>query len=255
MVVEVTDTPFVQIGVVHSCFKEKFGIPRQAGVASEARATVELFPPFGCQEALQGLEGFSHLWIIFEFHQAIRKDKPDTGHAVNWRPTVRPPRLGGNRRIGVFASRSPFRPNPIGLSAVALDKIEAHDGVYTLQIRGADLLDGTPVLDIKPYLPYADAIPDARGGYASAAPEALTEVRFHASVESAMARLEAGGYPGLRRLIEQVLSQDPRPAYLAGRDGEPTGERSRRFGMRLYEFDVQWRVCADYVEVLALNPA
>lgn len=135
---------FQPIGVIHSCFKEKFGIPRQSGLVTAAQATLELHAPYDCPEALVELEGFSHIWVTFVFHQSMRD---------NWKATVRPPRLGGNQRIGVFASRSPFRPNPIGLSAVQLESIDCKDGHCQLQLRGADLLDGTPVLDIKPYVP------------------------------------------------------------------------------------------------------
>jgi tRNA-Thr(GGU) m(6)t(6)A37 methyltransferase TsaA len=242
---------FAPIGVIHSCFKEKFGIPRQAGVATEARATLELYPPYGCREALQGLEGFSHLWIIFVFHQAVRKQAA-AGSETEWRPTVRPPRLGGNRRIGVFASRSPFRPNPIGLSAVALDGIRQQDGRFFLDLRGADLLDGTPVLDIKPYLPYADALPEARDGYAQELPAATVPVSFEPAAADQCAAYEQT-QPGLRRLIEQVLGQDPRPAYYAERDPAADAESARTFGMRLYDFDLRWRVTDDGVTVIALH--
>lgn len=248
-----SDHLFTPIGVIHSCFKEKFGIPRQPGVATEARATLELFPPFGCREALIELEGFSHVWVIFVFHQVQRKADGQVGQTQDWRPTVRPPRLGGNRRIGVFASRSPFRPNPIGLSAVALEKIESIDGVYHLHLRGADLLEGTPVLDIKPYLPYADALPEAQAGYASKAPTTVVPVRFTEAVAAQIARYESKQYPGLRQLIEQVLGQDPRPAYYAQREIETGADERRQLGMRLYDFDLQWRVCADTVEVTALH--
>lgn len=259
-----TPFTFTPIGVIHSCFKEKFGIPRQPGVASEARATLELFPPFGCREALLELEGFSHLWLVFVFHQALRKGGEHKGGehkkaevaAQDWRPTVRPPRLGGNRRIGVFASRSPFRPNPLGLSAVALEGIENRDGRFYLHLRGADLLEGTPVLDIKPYLPYADALPEAQAGYAGEPPAAQVAVRFAPGVAEQVAVHEAGDYPGLKRLIEQVLGQDPRPAYYAQREAAENtdADRARQFGMRLYEFDLQWRVTEDGVEVSALQP-
>jgi len=229
---------FSPIGVIHSCFKQKFGIPRQPGLVPEAQASLELLPPYDCAEALKDLEGFSHLWIIFVFHQSLRE---------GWRPTVRPPRLGGNRRIGVFASRSPFRPNPIGLSAVRLLEIVEEDGRRLLKLAGVDLLDGTPVLDIKPYLPYGDAIPDARAGYAQAAPRALLPVAFDAEAEAQIKAAEVR-HPGLRRLIEQLLAADPRPAYQAG------GAPRRRFGMRLWDYDVQWEMHAGGVRVTALVP-
>ena len=207
---------FTPIGVVHSCFKEKFGIPRQPGLVPEAKATLEILAPFNRCEAIGGLDGFSHIWVIFVFH-AVMRDQ--------WRPTVRPPRLGGNQRVGVFASRSPFRPNPVGLSLVKLETIECDGERCLLQLSGADILDGTPVMDIKPYLPYAEALPEAEGGYASGYPEHSISVSFSTLAESQCAELEGKGQPGLRRLIEQVLSQDPRPAYYA--DGKHQDEHNK----------------------------
>ena len=160
---------FEPVGVIHSCFKEKFGIPRQPGLAPDARAVLELLPPYNRAEAVRGLEGFSHVWLSFIFHACLGEP---------WKPTVRPPRLGGNRRLGVFATRSTHRPNPIGLSAVELEKIEAAPGRVLLHLKGVDLLDGTPVLDIKPYLPYSDNIPGALGGFAPEMPAAPFEVSF-----------------------------------------------------------------------------
>ncbi|NOX76212.1 MAG: tRNA (N6-threonylcarbamoyladenosine(37)-N6)-methyltransferase TrmO [Gammaproteobacteria bacterium] len=225
--------PFQIIGIIRSCFKEKFGVPRQPGLATEARATLELQPPYDRPESLTGLEGFSHLWVVFVFHQALRD---------GWRPTVRPPRLGGNRRIGVFASRSPFRPNPIGLSVVALEKIDTSSAGCHLHLRGADLLDGTPVLDIKPYVPYCDALPEATAGFASAPPEEVFAVGFSEVAEVQCAAREAAGNPGLRKLIEQLLRLDPRPAYCSRRSPDEDGKPARQFGMRLYDIDLRWRV-------------
>lgn len=214
---------FEPIGVVHSCFKEKFGIPRQPGLAPHARATLELLPPYDRDEALRGLEGFSHLWIVFVFHGCLRAE---------WRPTVRPPRLGGNERMGVFATRSMFRPNPIGLSVAALERFGRESGRMLLHLNGLDLLDGTPVLDIKPYLPYVDAVEGARGGFAGG-PPALREVRFIDEAEAAC-RAQEARWPGLRLLIEELLRQDPRPAYRTAAES--------RHGMRLYDLEVRWRV-------------
>ena len=227
---------FSPIGVIHSCFKQKFGIPRQPGLVTGAQATLELLPPYDCAEAIVELEGFSHLWIVFVFHQAMRDD---------WSPTVRPPRLGGNRRVGVFASRSPFRPNPIGLSAVRLDGIVVQDGKRLLKLSGIDLLDGTPVLDIKPYLPYGDAIVDARAGYAPGAPAAPLQVSFSSEAEAQIGAAEQE-YPGLRTLIEQVLAADPRPAYQSGQS------RKKQFGMRLWDYDVRWEMMDDGLLVTGL---
>ena len=144
------------IGTIESCFKEKFGIPRQPGLAPAAQATLVLHPPYSNPGAMAGLEAFSHIWLIYIFH-AIEKGK--------WKPTVRPPRLGGNKRTGVFATRSNFRPNPLGISAVKLEKIVPDGETIRLELSGVDLLDGTPVLDIKPYIPFADAHPDATSGW------------------------------------------------------------------------------------------
>jgi tRNA-Thr(GGU) m(6)t(6)A37 methyltransferase TsaA len=227
------------VGVVHSPFREKFGIPRQPGLVPEARAVLVLQPPFDRPEAVEGLEGFSHLWLIYRFHAVS---------AERGRLSVRPPRLGGNRRLGVFATRSPFRPNPLGLSAVRLDRIEVVSGRVRLRLSGVDLLHGTPVLDIKPYVPYADSLPDARAGFAAGPPPACLAVRFAPEAERVLARRADGGE--LRRLIRGVLSLDPRPAYRAGEAGEP----GRVHGMRLDDLDVRWRVEAATAVVEALVP-
>lgn len=221
------------IGLIHSPFKEKFGVPRQPGIATAAKAELQLLPPYDREEALEGLEGFSHLWILFYFHVTAER---------GWRPTVRPPRLGGNARVGVFASRSTHRPNPIGLSAVRLEGWGRENGRLLLRLRGADLVDGTPVLDIKPYLPYADSIPQARGGFAEQAPAARLRVVY---TEPALAAVQArsAAYPELKTLIEQVLAADPRPAYRQRRAS------ARQYGMRLLDFDLRWRVEGDEVVV------
>jgi tRNA (adenine37-N6)-methyltransferase len=218
---------FKPIGIIESCFKEKFGIPRQPGLATEARAILKVFSPFDQMEAFKGLADFSHIWIIFVFHSGMRD---------NWKATVRPPRMGGNRRAGVFSTRSGFRPNPIGLSAVRLEKIVREKKETRLFLSGVDLMDGTPVLDIKPYLPYADAICDARGGFASSVPEALIRVEFSMEASTFCLEKEQSGYPGLMLLIEQLLKMDPRPAYYAS-----TSQKSH-FGMKVYHFNVLWEI-------------
>ncbi len=230
---------FQPIGIIHSCYREKFGIPRQPGLVTAASATLELYAPYDCPEALTELQGFSHIWVVFVFHQALRDE---------WKPTVRPPRLGGNQRIGVFASRSPFRPNPIGMSAVVLEDIQCRNGHCQLKLRGGDFLDGTPVLDIKPYLPYADALPDALGGFAAQSPESGMTVVFSELATAQCATWERAQYPSLRQLIEQVLQADPRPAYRIGR------EDKQSFGMCLYDIDVKWTVRGNQIEVTALLP-
>jgi len=212
---------FTPIGIIHSPFKEKFGIPRQPGLMPAAHARLELLPPYDRDEALRGLETFSHLWIIFVFHGVAREE---------WRPTVRPPRLGGNERVGVFATRSTHRPNPIGLSVVELGGIVRESGRLFLELRNVDLLDGTPVLDIKPYVSYADSIPDARCGFAPEAP-AVLPVYFSPTAEQRCAEL-AERYPHLQRFIGEMLRLDPRPSYQ-----NATG---RRYGVRIYDLNVVW---------------
>lgn len=212
------------IGVVRTPFGEKFGIPRQAGLVDAVRAVVELMPPYDRAEAWRGIEGFSHLWLITWFH--ARKGEGGL--------TVRPPRLGGNARLGVFATRAPYRPNPLGLSLVRLEAVESVGNAVRLVVRGADLLDGTPLLDVKPYLPYAEALPEATGGFAMEAPGARLRV-----VLSEAARVQcaqwAAVYPDLPALIEALLARDPRPAYRQEASG-------RIYGFRVYDLDVRWRI-------------
>ncbi|MEG5265698.1 tRNA (N6-threonylcarbamoyladenosine(37)-N6)-methyltransferase TrmO [Pseudomonas sp. JDS28PS106] len=207
------------VGYVRSCFKEKFAIPRQPQLAPAARGVLELVSPFDQGDAVQGLEQVSHVWLLFLFHLAL-EDKP--------RLKVRPPRLGGNQSTGVFATRATHRPNGIGQSVVRLDKVEPG----RLWLSGIDLLDGTPVLDIKPYVPYADQVSDASNGMASAAP-VLIPVQWHdqALVQAREHALRLG--EPLVELVEQCLAQDPRPAYQV-----PTPER--RYGARFWDLDVRW---------------
>ena len=214
---------FRPVGVIRSPFREKFGIPRQSLLAEEAQGRLELLAPFDRAEALRGLEDFSHVWLIWVSHAS-----PPIGDGL----TVRPPRLGGNRRVGVFASRSPVRPNPIGLSVVRLLGVEAAATPPALVLGGLDLLDGTPVLDIKPYLPYADALPDAEGGFAPEAPEKTLSVRFSPEAERFLSDRPDGAHLG--RLIGEMIAFDPRPAYVKDTSGE--------HAFRIYDFDVHWRV-------------
>lgn len=228
---------FTAIGIVHSPYREKFGIPRQPGLV-EAESSLVLLPPYNRAEAVRGLEGFSHIWLTFVFHGVQHQD---------WRPTVRPPRLGGNQRVGVFASRSTHRPNPIGLSVVELLGIDLDGGTVVLRLRGADLLDGTPVLDIKPYIPYADCITDARSGFAPEPPATALEVVFSPAARHACDNY-AGEYPGIEKLIRDVLAQDPRPAYKA------KGDAKREYGVALYDMNIRFRVDGGRVEVIAIEP-
>ncbi len=212
---------FAPIGIIRSCFTQKFGIPRQPGLATAATGQLILLPPFNNPEAVAGLEGVSHLWVEFVFH---------AGYS-GWKPRVKMPRLGGNKTLGVFATRSPNRPNNLGLSVVRLLKVELEPQVC-LTLGGVDMLDGTPVLDIKPYLPYADAIEDARNDWAAAPPE-LIEVQFSIDAQEQFTKLNTR-YPDIAELAAQVLSQDPRPSYQ-----DYTSERT--YVLRLWDVDIHWR--------------
>lgn len=206
------------IGVVHTCFPEKFGIPRQPNLAPAAQGVVELFEPYNQPAAVKGLENTSHLWIEFLFHQ---------NNDVAWRPSIRPPRLGGNRKMGVFATRSPVRPNALGLSVVALERVEIGKNGVFLHISGVDMVSGTPVLDIKPYVPYVDSVPQAVNGFAESAPSMMPVLWY----EEILTQLEDN--PAFKKLIEQVLQQDPRPQYHAL-------EAGREYGMLLDQYNVTW---------------
>ena len=219
------------IARIRSEFPTKFGIPRQSGLVPETCATIVFEPEYRSADALRGIEGFSHLWLIWEFSEAIRKD---------WSPTVRPPRLGGNTRLGVFATRSPFRPNPIGLSCVRLKAVRKteHEGTVLL-VSGADLMDGTPIFDIKPYLPYADAHPEASGGFTADAGDFLLEVVLPQELEERIPQAR-------RAALRGVLSHDPRPSY--------QGDPGRVYGMRFAEFDVRFRVEGKTLTVTDILP-
>ena len=186
------------IAYIHTDYNEKFGIPRQSGLAPSVQGRIVFQPEFRDPEAVRGLEGFSHIWLIWEFSE-------NRGKA--WSPTVRPPRLGGNRRMGVFATRSPFRPNPIGLSCVALSEVRLDDPEGpVIVVQGPDLLDGTPILDIKPYIPYADSIPDASSGFLADASDLQVRVVIPEEVRTILGE-------DLTAKVEDVLKNDPRPTY------------------------------------------
>ena len=209
----------IHVAVAHSLFREKFAIPRQPGLATAVRTRIELLPPYNKEEAIEGLEQVSHIWLLFLFHGV--GSCPDTLR-------VRPPRLGGNERIGVFASRSTHRPNGIGQSVVRVERIEGTD----IWVSGADLLDGTPIIDIKPYVPYSDVPPHAINTIAPAAPEPCdvnwTEEALQASQQQA-ARLSEP----VTEVISQCLAQDPRPAY-------QSHDPQREYGVRLWDLNVTW---------------
>lgn len=221
------DFTFPCIGITHSCFKEKFGIPRQPGLAPLACAEIELLPPYADRNAFEGLEGCTHVWIQFVFHLNRPASKPE-----EWKPKVKPPRLGGNKTLGVFATRSPSRPAPIGLSVVRYRGIIERDGKLLVQISGVDLLDGTPVLDIKPYVPYVDCVLDADNTFAAAQPEPIpVDIPPELSAQCNDYKQRTG--TDLAKLITQVLQQDPRPQY-------QKPEPERIYGMKLLDLDVRW---------------
>lgn len=210
------------IAHIYNDFKEKFGIPRQSGKVPEIKSRIVFKKEFRHPDALRGIEGFSHLWLIFDFSKA---------HREGFSPTVRPPRLGGNERIGVFASRSPFRPNNLGLSSVKLERVEQDekDG-QILVVSGADILDGTPIYDIKPYLSYTDCHPDAIGSYADAALSHKLSVEFPENLSSLLS-------PQKREEICAILAEDPRPSYQDDPD--------RLYSMHFGDFDVRFSVNCD----------
>ncbi|MEX0730012.1 MAG: tRNA (N6-threonylcarbamoyladenosine(37)-N6)-methyltransferase TrmO [Aquisalimonadaceae bacterium] len=226
------------IGTVRGGFDDRFGTPRQPGLAPSAVAELMLHPPHDQAEALRGLETCSHVWLLFLFHCTA---------AQGWRPTVRPPRLGGNRRIGVFASRSPFRPNPVGLSVVELEGLILAPGRCGLRFRNHDLVDGTPVIDIKPYLPWSDALPEARPPAGFEAPPAnALQVVFSEQAERACLDAERAGVP-LADLVSELLSQDPRPAYRRQ-------QSDRWHGMLIRGRDVRWTVEGGIARVVEIRP-
>ena len=214
------------IAHIRTDFPDKFGIPRQSGMLDMLESRIVFLPEYRVPEALRGIGEWSHLWLIWQFSEAIREE---------WSPTVRPPRLGGNTRVGVFATRSPFRPNPLGLSCVKLVRVEGGDLIVT----GADMVDGTPIYDIKPYLPYADAHPDARGGFAEAVFGEKLSVDFPPEL---LARLPEAK----RAAAVRLLAEDPRPAVRA-KDTE------RIFGLRFAGFEIKFRVAGDVLTVVLVE--
>ena len=218
------------IARIHTDLPEKFGVPRQSGLVPGLRGTVVFEPAFRNPDALRGIEGFSHLWLLFQFDRAVRKD---------WSPTVRPPRLGGNRRMGVFATRSPFRPNAIGLSSVRLEEVR-QDPVLgpVLEVSGADLVDGTPILDIKPYLPYADCHPDAAGGFTDPLEMKPLAVQISPELLASFSSAQQDGLLG-------VLACDPRPRYQE--------DAQRVYGLSFAGKNVKFTVAGDTLTVLAVE--
>ena len=218
------------IAHMRSDFPSKFGIPRQSGLVEQLRSTIVFEPEFRSPDTLRGLEGFSHLWIIWQFSEAVRSD---------WSPTVRPPRLGGNTRMGVFATRSPFRPNNLGLSCVRLLGTEQTSDGVVIHVAGADLMDGTPIFDIKPYIPYSDSHPTALGGFTDSAGDFLLKVVFP---DALLDRLPKSKHEAAMA----VLSHDPRPSYKKDSD--------RIYGLPFGGFDIRFTVCDGTLTVCDVVP-
>ncbi|MBQ0037713.1 MAG: tRNA (N6-threonylcarbamoyladenosine(37)-N6)-methyltransferase TrmO [Clostridiales bacterium] len=218
------------IARIRSPFSEKFGVPRQSGLVDSLRAQIVFEKDYRNADAVRGLEGFSHIWLIWQFSQAVRD---------GWSPTVRPPRLGGNQRMGVFATRSPFRPNEIGLSSVKLERIEIDPKLGpVLHVSGADLMDGTPIFDIKPYLPYCDSHPDALGGWTDGADNRALQVDFPDALLQRVPEAERSGLLG-------VLASDPRPRYQK--------DPRRVYGMRFGAVNVKFTVDGDILTVCGVE--
>ena len=233
---------FSQIGVVQSCFAEKFGVPRQSLMVKQALGVLKFNPDPNFPMAFKDLEGFSHIWVTYVFHKNIEK---------GWTPTIIPPRLDGPQRVGVFASRSPHRPNPLGLSCLKIEKIDlkAKCGIE-IHVSGLDILDGTPILDIKPYLPYADSVPDAKCGWASGN---IPKYPVSFSTQSLDSIKKSSQHPNLKELLTQMLELDPRPTsqrkYVSIDD---PSSKSRQYAFRLFDFDVQWQIVDQGIYVIDL---
>lgn len=221
------------IAYIRTDFPDKFGIPRQSGLVPELTGEIVFTPEYSRAEAVRGLEDFSHLWLLWGFHAAVRPE------GKGWSATVRPPKLGGNQRIGVFATRSPFRPNPVGLSCVKLLRICADEQPVRLTVSGADLLDGTPIFDIKPYLPYADCIPDASAGYTAETLHSAVAVDFPQELLSRLPQEK-------RDAAVSLLRCDPRPGY--------ADDPERVYGVRFAGYDIRFQVCGGTLHVCAAEP-
>lgn len=218
------------IAYIHTDFPQKFGIPRQSGLVPELKGTIVFEPEYRSPEAVKGLEGFTYIWLLWQF-EGVKRD--------NWSATVKPPRLGGNKHVGVFATRSPFRPNPIGLSSVKLEKIEMTDKGPVLHVSGIDLRDNTPIYDIKPYLPYADCHPDAKEGFAGEVKDYELEVIFP---EGLLQKISAEK----REALIEVLKQDPRPSYHS--------DPERKYGVSFAGYDIHFKVMENVLEVFEIVP-
>lgn len=225
------------IGIIQSPYDEKFSVPRQPNLVEEGKGILKLLPPYNSPDAVRGLEQFSHIWLIFQFHQIPERE---------WHATVRPPRLGGNERIGVFASRATHRPNPLGLSKVKLERVICENGEILLQLGSMDLVNGTPILDIKPYIVYADSDPDASSGFAQEKPKSKLDVEFSQQSLQAVANCKTFAKFGISRpkqFIADIIAQDPRPAYQQGKVSD------RIYGMSLAGYNVRWKIKANNPQI------
>ena len=234
---ELTLTP---IGKISTPYQEKFAIPRQPGLVSSALGCITLTSTENHQEMVRGLSEFSHLWLLFIFHANKQQ---------GWKPLVKPPRLGGNKKVGVLATRSTFRPNPLGMSVVKLERIEIINNTVKIFVSGVDLLNQTPIVDIKPYIPYSDSVPNASASFAQTEPEQQLIITYSHRAEQQVIEYQKD-FPELLTLINQVLAQDPRPAY------KKKVKDNTDYGMALYTLNIRWRlVSTDTVEVFELSEA
>lgn len=226
------------IGIIHSPYKEKFAVPRQPSLVEGIISEIELLPPYNTIDAFRGIQQYSHLWMIFGFN--LVEDH-------SFRPLVRPPRLGGNSKMGIFACRSPFRPNNLGLSAVTFKEIIKRNNTLILKIGGGDLVEGTPIYDIKPYIGFSDAKLEAKSGFATEKPS-IIEVRYDNSASDFLNSLDSNKYPLIKELISDILAYDPRPAYR-----KKEQEDLHNYAVKLYDFDVKFKVLKDHILVTTIE--
>ncbi len=225
------------IGTISTPFSEKFAIPRQAQIVNEARGVLSFSEPYRRPESIDGLSGHSHYWLIWGFHLNAEKEKT---------LTVRPPRLGGNVKVGVFATRSPFRPNNLGLSVVRLEAIDKDN--FAVTFSGVDMLSGSPIYDIKPYIPYADSRPEADSKWANSAPQKLFSVTVLPEVAQTLAAYDARTGLHLSKLVAALLAYDPRPAYKSGKSDDKV------YATQLYDMDIAWQIAGNKVTVISAMP-